>query len=118
MRWLHGGHVGEEGLGGANVAGGFVAANVLLPGLQCQAVGLVAAGVLGDAHHTAGHCADVDVVAGEEGGVRTAVAQRDTESLTGTDGHVNAHFTRRFQQRQCHQVRRTAYQTLNLNCFN
>src|SRR5690606_6926665 len=46
---VHAGHHGEQHLGGADVAGGLLAADVLLTGLQRQPVGLVAVRVHGDA---------------------------------------------------------------------
>ena len=46
---VHRGKGGKEGLGGANVAGGAVAANVLFAGLQGEAVGGAPGGVFGHA---------------------------------------------------------------------
>jgi len=51
---VHGSEDGEEDLGGADVAGGAVAADVLFPGLEGQAVGGSAAGILGNADKSAG----------------------------------------------------------------
>jgi len=111
---IHGGHVSEEGLSGTNVAGGLITSNVLLAGLQRQAIGSVAVGVFGNAYHAAGHGSHVGVVAGEEGGVGAAVAERDAEALARADGHVDVHLTRRFQQCQRHQISGAAYQALNV----
>src|ERR1035441_7656620 len=49
----HGGHAGEQRLGGADVARGFLTADVLFPGLEREAQGRAAAGVLGHAHDAA-----------------------------------------------------------------
>ena len=67
----------------------------------------------GDADHAAGHFADERRAAGEEGGVRSAVAERDAEALRRADGHVDAELARRLQQRQRQQVRGAARQSLH-----
>ncbi len=46
---VHGRHNGQEDLGGADVAGGLIPADVLLPGLKGQPKGGIAVGILGDA---------------------------------------------------------------------
>ena len=48
MDGIHRGEGGEEGLGGADVAGGTVAADMLLPGLEGEAVGGTTGAVFGD----------------------------------------------------------------------
>ncbi len=50
---VEGRHVGEQRLGGADVAGGLVAADVLLARLQRHAVGDVAGGVVAGADDAA-----------------------------------------------------------------
>ena len=87
---VHGRDVGEQRLGGADVGGGLVAADVLLAGLHRHAEGHTATGVLGDADDPAGHQALVLVRRGQEGGVRAAVAHRHAEPLGGSDHDVGA----------------------------
>ena len=103
---IHGGHDGQQHLGGADVAGGLLAADVLLAGLQREAIGRAALGVVGDADHAAGHVALERVARGEEGGVRSAVAQRHAEALRDADGDVGAELARRREQRRGQQVGR------------
>ena len=74
-------HDGQQGLGGTDVRGRLVATNVLLAGLQCQAVRRGALGVLGHAHEAARHLALQGIDAGHEAGVRAAEEQRHTETL-------------------------------------
>src|SRR5947209_967057 len=78
----HGGHVdagaeGEEALIGADVAGGFFAADVLLAGLQSEAEGAFAFEIGGLADEAAGHLAQELRLAGEEAEVGPAELERD-----------------------------------------
>lgn len=77
---------------------------MLLTGLKRQAVGLVAVGVDGDAHQTAGEAAGELVTDGHEAGVRSTEAHRNAEALGGADGDVRAEFTGRGEQRQGEQI--------------
>ncbi len=52
---VHGGHHGQQDLGCADVRGGLLATDVLLTGLQSQAVRWPTGGVHRDAHQAAGH---------------------------------------------------------------
>ena len=101
---VHGSHVGEQCLGRADVAGGFFAANMLFAGLQRKAQGRAAAGIFGNADDAAGHVAFEVVAGGEEGGVRSAVTERDTKTLGAADGDVRAEFTRRFEERESEEI--------------
>ena len=101
---IHAGHVGEQHLRGADVRVGLFAADVLFARLQGHAQGRLAAHVFRDADDAAGHGALVLVLAGEESGVRAAVAQRHAEALRRTEGDVRAHFTGRFRQHQRKQI--------------
>ncbi len=101
---IHAGHVGEQHLRGADVRIGLLAADVLLARLQGHAQGRLATGILRHADDAAGHRALVLVQAGEEGGVRAAVAHRHAKALAGTEGDVGAHRARGFRQHQRHQV--------------
>ena len=53
MDGIHRGEGGEEGLGGADVARGTVAADMLLPGLEGEAVGGTTGAVFGDSDQAA-----------------------------------------------------------------
>ena len=107
---VHAGHHRGQHLRGANVAGGFFAANVLFAGLQCQAVSRVAVCIHTHTHQAAWQRALVLVTAGHEGRVRAARAHRHAKALGGTDhdvGPVDAAtvpFARRFEQGQREQI--------------
>ena len=75
------GHVREERLGGADVRGRLLAADVLLAGLQRHAVRPVAVNVHRHADDPARRLAHVRVERREERRVRAAVSQRDAEPL-------------------------------------
>ena len=63
---VHGGDVGEEGLGGADVGGGLVPPDVLLPGLQGQAETLVIIHIFRHTNHTPGHVSHILCLGCEE----------------------------------------------------
>jgi len=92
---VHGSKDGEENLGGTDVAGGAVAADVLFAGLEGKAVGGAAGGVFGDADEAAGEEALVGELGGEVGGVGAAEADGDAEALGVADGDIGAEFARR-----------------------
>ena len=91
---VHGSHIGQQRLRGTNVGGRTLAANVLLAGLESQAVGRAAGGILGHAHDAAGHLALELLRDGHECCVRATEEERYTEALGGTQDHVRAHLTR------------------------
>ena len=62
--------------------------------------------------HSSGHVSDKLVPGGEESGVRSAVKERDPETLRRADGDVDAELARRLKQRQRHQVGRANRQRL------
>lgn len=101
---VHPGHDGEQDLRGTDVAGGLLAADVLLAGLEGQAVGLVAVRVHGDADEAAGQGAGELLADRHEAGVRTAEAHRDAEALGGADRDVRAERAGRGEQREGQQV--------------
>ncbi len=102
---VHGRHDGQQRLRGADIGRGLLAADVLLAGLQRQAVGGDTGVVLGNAHQAAGHGTLEALPDGHVGGVRSAVEQRDAEALRGADGDVRTLLARRRDQRQGQQVR-------------
>ena len=101
---VEGRHVRQQRLGGADIAGGLVAADVLFARLQRHAVGDVAGGIVAGADDAARHGADELLAGGHEGGVRAAEAQRDAEALGRADHHVSALGTRRLQQHDGQRV--------------
>ena len=82
------GHHGQQHLGRADVAGGLVATDVLLTGLQRQAQGRTAFRILGLPHKTARDLALVGLNGGEEGGVRTTKSHRHPQALGAAHGNV------------------------------
>ena len=101
---VHRRHDGEQHLGGADVGGRLVAADVLLAGLQRQAVRRTPLGVDGHADQPAGQ---VPLEAGGDrhvAGVRAAVEERDAEALGGADDDVGAELAGRLEQREREQV--------------
>ena len=101
---VHARHDGEQHLGGADVGGGALAADVLLPCLQRHAQGGVAVGVDGDADDPAGHLAAHVVARGDEGGVRSAVAEGYAEALAVAHRDVGAHLPGGGEQGEREQV--------------
>lgn len=101
---IEGSHVGEEGLGSADVGGGLLTTNVLLTGLEGKTVGRVTLGVLGDTDETTGHSALVLVLAGKEGGVGTTIAEWDTEALRVSEGNIGTPLTRGSEHGQGHEI--------------
>ncbi len=103
---VHRGDDGEQHLGGADVGRRLVAADVLLAGLQREAVGRTALGVDRDADQAAGQVPLETGAHRHEAGVRAAVEQRDAEALAGADDDVGAQLARRLEQGQREQVGR------------
>jgi hypothetical protein len=98
------GHDGEQDLGGADVAGGLVAADVLFAGLQAEAAGGLAVAVDADADEAAGHAAFEFVADRHEAGVRAAEAERHAEALGAADADVGAEFAGWHEQGEGEQV--------------
>ena len=96
---------GGQHLRGADVRRGLLAADVLLAGLQREAVGGRAVAVHADADQPAGQRALEGVLRGQIRGVRAAGTHRHAEALGRAERDVGAEFTRRDQQRQRQQVR-------------
>jgi hypothetical protein len=70
-----------QGLVGADVAGGLLAADVLLAGTQGHDERALAVDVRGHADETAGDLADQGLAAGQDAEVRAAVRERDAQRL-------------------------------------
>ena len=97
---VSGGHVCEEDLRGADVAGGFFPANVLFPRAEREAQGGAATRILRDTDKPAGHLALEGLARGEVSRMRAAVAQRHSEPLRAADRHVRSEFAGRLEQRE------------------
>src|SRR5579859_6476250 len=82
---------------GADVGGRAFAANVLLAGRKRQAKRPSAFTIDGLADQTARHLAHVGETAGEKTKARAAELQRHPETLSFTDGDIDAECARRFE---------------------
>ena len=105
---IHRGHDGQQSLRRADVGGRLLAPDVLLAGLQRQPVGLVATAVDRHADDPPRHLPLQGVLAGEEGGVRPAIAHRHAEALRGPQGDIRPHRPGLLQERQGQKIRRHA----------
>jgi len=97
-------HGSQQRLCGADVGSGLLAFYVLFAGLQRHAQGPVAVDIFGDADDAAWEDPLVFVTGGEKGGMRTAVAHGNAETLAASADHVGAPFPGRGQQGKTHQV--------------
>ena len=102
---VHARHHGQQALGGADVGGRLVAADVLLTGLQGHAVGHVAHAVHRRPNHAAGYVSLVVQARGEEGRMRSPVAHRHAETLAVAHHHVGTHGTRTLHEGASQEVR-------------
>ena len=100
----HAGHHGGQDLCGTNVGSGLFAANVLLTGLQRQAIGRLTLAVHTHAHQAAGHGALVGIAASKISRMRAAAAHGHAKALGGAHHDVGIPFARRCQQGQGQQV--------------
>ena len=98
MHRVEAGHHREQHLGGADVAGGLVAADVLLAGLQSQAQGLAPLRIERLPHQPARDPALMGGGGGEEGGMGAAEPERDAEALTTANGNLHAQLAHWRQQ--------------------
>ena len=78
---IHAGHDRQQGLRGADIAGRFFAADMLLAGLQGQAQGRRAMAVDRDPHQAPGHGPLMGLAGREKGRVRAAETKRHAETL-------------------------------------
>ena len=101
---VHRRHDGEKNLGRANIAGRFVAADVLLACLQRESVCRSAFGVVRNANKTSRHVAFVLIARGKIGGMWSTESERNTKPLRVPDGNVSAKFAGRLQQCECESV--------------
>src|SRR5437763_1819585 len=101
---VSGGHAREQGLRRADVAGGFLAADVLLAGAQRKTQSAPAARIFRDANEPPGYLTFERVSRGEEGRVRTAVTERHAKTLCAANSDVHAEFAGRLEQGETEQV--------------
>ena len=87
----------EKNLSRANIARGFVAADVLLARLQREAISRASFGIVRNAHQATRHMAFVLIARGEVGRVRATKPERNAEALRITDRNIGAEFSGRFQ---------------------
>ena len=103
---VHARHDGEQHLGGTDVAGGLFAPNVLLAGLQRQAVSGTPARIDGLADEAARHRPLVGIAGGEEGGMGAAEAERHAEALARADDDIGAELAWRGEQYEGERIAR------------
>ena len=91
-------HHCQQHLGGADVAGGLVAADVLFAGLQGQAQGRLACRIQRAPHQAAGDLALELLARGKKSGMGTTKTQRHPQALGAADGDISAEVAHRLQQ--------------------
>lgn len=101
---VHGGNVGEESLGRADVARRLLATNVLLARLEGETVRRSSLGVLGQSDQASRHPALERVGAGEEGSVGSSVCHRDSETSAVSERHVSSPLSGRSEDRAGEEV--------------
>ncbi len=97
---VHRGDDRQQHLRGADVGGRFLAADVLLAGLQRQPIGRLSARIDRQAHDAPRQRALQRIAHRHIGRVRPAISHRHTKALRRSDRDVGAEFARRGQQRQ------------------
>ena len=101
---VHACHNSEQHLRSTNIAGRFFAANVLLTGLQCEAIRRLALRVNGHTRNASGHIAFVRIARGHVSGVRPAIAHGYAEALRSSNDDVRAPNARRFEQNKRERI--------------
>ncbi len=95
---IHRGNNGQQHLGGTDITGCFLAADMLLAGLQRQAIRWVALTVLGYTYDPTRHHPRIGLLRGKEGRVRPTKAQRYPKALTTAHRNIGIQYARCFQQ--------------------
>ena len=103
---VHGSDIRQECLRGTNIGGSALTADVLLAGLQSQAVSRAAFSVHGYAHQTARHLPLELVSHRHESCVWATEKEGNTKALRGTNNDIGAKGTRTFQEQQGQQISR------------
>ena len=94
----------QQSLGGTDITGGLLTADVLLAGLQRQTVRRLTGGILRHTDQTARHSAFHTLMHGHVRGVRTTKEEGQTETLGIAHRNIGAQLTRGLQQGQSQQV--------------
>src|SRR6266536_2872743 len=102
---VHRGNSGAENLRRADVTRGFIAADVLLTRLQCEAISWAAFGIVRNPDQTSGHVTLVLVTGGKVGRMRPTVSEGHAQTLRVAHRDIGAEFSRWFQERQCKKIR-------------
>eukprot|EP00128_Syssomonas_multiformis_P003625 Colp12_sorted_trinity150504_noHs@10374 len=101
---VEGSHVGQQGLGRADVGGGLVAADVLLARLHRHAQRGLATRIHTHTDDASGHLTRVGGGGREETSVRTAKTHGHTESLRRTHCNVKTHLADGLEQHRGHEI--------------
>lgn len=91
---VHGSDIGEQGLGSADITGGFFSSDMLLSGLETHSVANITLVILGDSDDTSWELSLVLISAGDEGSGWSSVAHGDSESLGTSDRDISTLFSR------------------------
>ena len=100
-RHIYGDIQRHQALVRADVAGRLLSTDVLLTCLKCKHETTSALRILGLAYDSARHLTDIILVASHETHIRAAIAKRNAERLTVTDGNIESPFTRSLYHGQC-----------------
>jgi len=98
---VHAGHHGQQHLRGADVARGLLTPNVLLTGLQGEAIGRGAVGVHRHPYEPTRKLSLEARPHGDVAGVRPTETKGHTEALGCSDHDVGVHLARRLENREC-----------------
>ena len=109
---VHRGHNSRQHLRGADVACRLLAADVLLTGLERQAIGGAARRVHAHSHEPPRQRPLELVAAGKKGGMRPATARRHPESLRGANDDVGPPLARWHENREGQWIGRHAEDSL------
>ena len=109
---IHRSHVGQEGLSGADVGGGLLAPDVLLPRLQGHADGRVTVAVSRDTHDPPRHDPLVGILHRQEPRVGASIAHRHPEPLRGAIGYIGPKVSGSLQDSQREQIASEDYEGL------
>src|SRR5215467_7219927 len=101
---VHACHNGQENLGRADVACRFLTPDVLLPSLQCEAIGHAPGPIFGDTDDAPWHLSLVIFFRRKKCSVRSAESHRHAEPLAGPYGDIGPEFPRRTQKRERQQI--------------
>ena len=99
-------YIGKQNLCRADVAIGFLTADMLFAGLQRHAIGLLASSIFGDSDDPSWYSPLVIITCCEEGRMGATIAHWHPETLGASEDDISAHFSGRLEQGQAHQISR------------